>query len=132
MSRQGIADVNAWERLFLKAKAADADLFVVDRSGERWHVRDVLVDFGGETGRLRVLHFGARSRDGETTVDIHKAFGYMIPTVVYRARSKGAKLPYSGIDDPLKDPRLTAPGALGDYTGLYLKLDELRKDQERK
>ena len=132
MSRRGIADVNAWERLFLKAKAADAELFVVDRSGERWHVRDVLVDFGGETGRLVVLHFGPRSRTGDATVDIHRAFGYMIPVVVYRARRKGSDLPWRDIDAPLRDPTLGAPGLKGDYTSLYEKLDELRKKEEGK
>lgn len=89
LTGRAIADPNAWERLYLMAKRADADLFVVDRQGERWHVRDVLIDFGGETGQLALIHVGARSRSGEKLVDVMKGFGFMVPVVVFRAPKRG-------------------------------------------
>lgn len=85
LTRSGIASANAWEDL-LAACGTRARLFVIDRWGERYEVREVLFDYGGETGRLVVRHVGARGRQGDLEIDIHKAVGYMLPVVVYKPR----------------------------------------------
>lgn len=95
LTRRGIADVNAWEDLHA-ACGTGARLWVVDRSGERWEVLGVDFDYGSETGRLRVRHLGPRSREGELLIDIHQAFGRMLPVVVYKPTRRNAL-----------DPRIT-------------------------
>lgn len=89
----GITNPNTWEDLLAAAGAGTADVFVVDRRGERYKVIDVLFDFGGETGELRLRHLGRRSRQGDLYVDLERAFGYMIPIVVYKSRQSFRKNP---------------------------------------
>ncbi len=83
LTRRGIADVNAWEDLLAQCGSTRAKLYVVDRAGERYQVVGVEFDFGGDTGQLLVRHLGAKSRGGDFRVDIHQAFGKMLPVVVY-------------------------------------------------
>lgn len=83
LTRQGIADVNAWEDLLAQCGSTRAKLYVVDRAGERYQVVGVEFDFGGDTGQLLVRHLGPKSRGGDFRVDIHQAFGKMLPVVVY-------------------------------------------------
>lgn len=83
LTRAGVVDINRWEDL-IAACGHRAKVFVIDRSGERYEVRDVLPDYGGETGRILVRHVGPRSRVGDLEIDIHKAFGQMLPVVVYK------------------------------------------------
>lgn len=89
----GITNPNTWEDLLAAAGAGTADVFVVDRRGERYKVIDVLFDFGGESGELRLRHLGRRSRQGDLYVDLERAFGYMIPIVVYKSRQSFRKNP---------------------------------------
>jgi hypothetical protein len=82
----GLADINAWYDLdaFL---GNSADLYVMDRYGERYKVVDVLHDPGGETGELVLMHLGRKSRGGKRLyIDIWDAYKKMIPFVVYRDR----------------------------------------------
>lgn len=80
LTPQGLADINAWEDLVASC-GLRAKLFIMDRHGERYEVKDVLMDYGGETGRLLVRHIGPK---GDMQVDIHKAHGYFLPVVVYK------------------------------------------------
>lgn len=86
MTPQGLVDPQRW--LDLQAACGHtADLYVMDRHGERYRVIDVLPDAGGETGRLLLRHVGRRSRTGDSLVDIQEAYGYMLPFVVYKKQN---------------------------------------------
>jgi len=80
MTREGLASVDAWERLLVEV-GNRGKLFVVDRNGERWQVLDVVAYYGGDSGYLRVRHIG---RLGDRSVDIHEVYGRAIPVVVYK------------------------------------------------
>lgn len=80
---QGLISPDAWEDLLASAGTV-AKVYVVDRRGERYELREVLFDHGGETGRLVLRHLGARSREGDLVIDIRQAYGYMLPVVVYK------------------------------------------------
>lgn len=79
----GLASPAAWYNL-LAAAGHSANVFLIDRHGERWQLIDVLFDYGGETGQLKLRHVGARSREGDRLVDIRMAYGHAIPVVVYK------------------------------------------------
>jgi len=83
LTKRGIADVHKWYDLLVNANAASAKLYVIDTNSERWEVIDVIFDYGQETGQLIVRHLGPRSREGEILIDIHRAYSFMLPMVVY-------------------------------------------------
>jgi hypothetical protein len=83
MTRSGLSDPQRWYDLFASCSLS-ADLYVMDRHGERYKVIDVLVDPGGETGELVLQHLGRRSRQGNMRVDIQDGYGKMLPFVVYK------------------------------------------------
>lgn len=91
-SGYGMATPAAWEDL-LAAVGQSAKLFVIDGYGERWEVRDVLFDYGGETGELILRHLGRRSREGDFVVDLQEAYGRMLPVVVYKPPRSRANAP---------------------------------------
>lgn len=79
----GLASPTAWYDL-LAAAGHSANVFLIDRYGERWRLIDVLLDYGHETGQLQLRHVGARSRGGDRYVDVSAAYGHAIPIVVYK------------------------------------------------
>lgn len=79
----GLTTPDAWEDL-IASVGTRGDVFVVDRSGERWKVLDIEFDPGAYTGRLRLLHQGRVARYGPRLVDLHEAYGFMLPIVVYK------------------------------------------------
>ena len=83
LTRRGLADPQTWYDM-LAACGSLAHLYVMDRYGERYKVIDVTLDPGGETGVLIVNHLGRRSRSGYMSIDIHDAYGKMLPFVSYK------------------------------------------------
>lgn len=80
------ANMEAWENL-LSAAGTAAAVYVYDRHGERYKVLRVDPYPGGESGELVVQHVGPR---GTTRVDIHRAFGYILPVVAYKPTRHGS------------------------------------------
>lgn len=86
MSPQGLIDPQRW--LDLQAACGHtAELYVIDRHGERYRVMDVLPDAGGETGQLLLRHLGRKSRSGDMLVDLQDGYGKMLPFVAYKKQN---------------------------------------------
>lgn len=83
LSKSGLANPTAWLDT-LVACSRRADLYVMDRYAERYRVLDVIVDPGEETGYIVVRHLGRKSRAGTQSIDIHDAYGKMLPFIVYK------------------------------------------------
>lgn len=75
-----MASPDAWEDLLATAGTV-ANVYVFDRHGERYRVEHVRFYPGGESGELEIVHIGRR---GRLRVDLHDAFGYMLPVVAYK------------------------------------------------
>lgn len=110
LTRRGMADPQAWEDL-LAACGTRARVFLNDRRGERWELRGIDIDYGGETGKLIVRHLGPRSREGDIGIDLHRAYGHFLPVVVYKPGGGLAKARNPG-DDELR--RLERAAQAGD------------------
>ena len=82
--RQGLQSPQAWESLMAYADRSRVGVFAVDRRGEQWAVLGVEFDPGGRTGQLRVRHQGRYARQGDLMIDLHDAYSFMIPTLVYK------------------------------------------------
>lgn len=88
-----LKDPQAWENVWIAIGGipghgganGTAELYVVDRSNERYQVIDLDLDYGGETGSLRLRHVGRRSRE-RIEIDVEQAYGYMLPIVMYKPR----------------------------------------------
>jgi hypothetical protein len=95
--------IQAWEDAFIAAGTV-ADIYAHDRHGERYRLMGVEVDPGDETGVLVLRHLGKKARQGDIRIDVHETFGYLFPTIVYRAtRVSGPQVEpdttYSGHDE---------------------------------
>ena len=83
LTRTGLASPVAWYNL-IAAAGVSANVFLIDRHGERWRLVDVLLDYGQETGQLVLRHVGSMSRGGDHVMDIRLVYGNAIPVVVYK------------------------------------------------
>lgn len=78
-------DADYWEKLFIQTSSRNAELFVIDRRNERYRVKEVEIDVGGETGVLVLQHLGKRGRGGKLIrIDIEEGANHMMPVVVYK------------------------------------------------
>lgn len=110
-AERGLVNPRAWDDL-LAAAGRRAGVWVVDRSGERWQVLEVLFDPGGETGQLVLRHLGRRARQGELLVDLQDAYGFMIPVVVYKGTKQNPIRAYFGRSrDPIEVSGPAYPGS---------------------
>ena len=83
MTQTNLLDPQKWYDL-LASCSLSANLYVMDRYGERYKVIDVEIDPGGETGVLVLQHLGRRNRQGYFKVDIQDGYGNMLPFIVYK------------------------------------------------
>lgn len=121
-----MATPDAWEDLLAAAGLA-ADVYVVDRNGGLWKVKEVLFDPGrGETGRLVLRHQGPLARHGDRTVDLWHVVGnrLLVPIVQYKPvkRPPRRKNPREWKVPPPCDPKAT---------GRQLDAKRLKGDQVR-
>ena len=85
-----VQSIKAWERLFLKANSSKSSgLYVMDKRGNFYRVKDVILDPDGETGEMRVMGVGRAGRGrGTIMVDPEEHVGAFVPVVSYRSVPK--------------------------------------------
>lgn len=79
-----MSSIDAWEELHLRANISNTSgLYLIDRRGDYYRVKDVIKESGGETGRIRVLGVGRAERKGVILVDPEQHYGSFIPVIAY-------------------------------------------------
>lgn len=120
-----LAAPSAWDDLIARV-GTRGTVYLIDRRGEQWRVRDVVYYPGGRDGALDVEHLGRR---GKMRVDLREAYGHVLPVLVYKPlRANPRRNPPRG-DERLRDlyRAIEAGAPLGDFSAFPALMTELQR-----